>query len=185
MINYYLPKSAVINGTEYDIRSDYRAILDICIALSDPQLSDQERAYVALNIFYPDWEDIPPDDLEEALKYVMWFIDCGEEHDTKTKQPRLVDWEQDFTKIITPVNKVAGHDVRGDDYMHWWTFIGLYSEIDSECMFSQIVQIRAKKAKGKKLEKHEQEFYNQHRDMIDLKQKYTSAEEEWIRALTE
>ena len=38
--NQYLPTSVNVSGKEYNIRSDYRAILDICTALNDPELSD-------------------------------------------------------------------------------------------------------------------------------------------------
>ena len=54
-MNYGLPKSVEIQGTDYDIRSDYRDILTICAALSDVELNDQEKAYVVLDVFYPDF----------------------------------------------------------------------------------------------------------------------------------
>lgn len=50
---YDLPKSVEVGGCVYEIRSDYRAVLDICAALSDPELSDDERGLVTLTIFYP------------------------------------------------------------------------------------------------------------------------------------
>ena len=50
---YDLPTAVEINGTEYEIRSDYRAILDIIAAVSDPELSEEEHAVAALDIFYP------------------------------------------------------------------------------------------------------------------------------------
>ena len=45
---YDLPKRLEVGGKEYDIRSDYRAVLDICTALFDPELSAQEKALVTL-----------------------------------------------------------------------------------------------------------------------------------------
>ena len=51
-------------------------------------------------------------------------------------------------------------------------------------MFAQIVRIRSLKAKGKKLDKADQEFYRENRRLIDIKQKYTEADElaisKWI-----
>ena len=44
MSAYDLPTSAVINGVEYDIRSDYRAVLDIMAVMGDSSINDQERA---------------------------------------------------------------------------------------------------------------------------------------------
>ena len=53
-----LPTCVEVGGTQYEVRSDYRAVLDICTALSDPELSDEERAEIALDIFYPTLVDI-------------------------------------------------------------------------------------------------------------------------------
>ena len=55
-MNYTLPKRLDIHGAEYAIRWDFRAALDICAALSDPELDDRERALAALMIFYPELE---------------------------------------------------------------------------------------------------------------------------------
>ena len=40
-----------------------------------------------------------------------------------------------------------------------------------DCLFSQIVNIRQKKAKHKKLEKWEKEFLNANKDLITLQKK--------------
>ena len=44
--------------------------------------------------------------------------------------------------------------------MHWWTFLGYFESVDNESLWSFILSIRQKRAKGKKLEKYEQEFYS-------------------------
>ena len=91
------------------------------------------------------------------------------------KRPTLMDWEQDAALIIPAVNRVAGHEVRAEKYIHWWTFLGYYMEI-GESAFSQVVSIRQKKAKGKPLEKWEQEYYRENKRLIDLRTKYTHEE---------
>ncbi len=73
------------------------------------------------------------------------FIDCGIKNDGKPR-PRIMDWEQDAPIIIPAVNKVNNAEVRATDYMHWWTFFGLYMEI-GESTFSTVVSIRDKKKK--------------------------------------
>ena len=67
-MEYTLPKTVSVGGREYSIRSDYRAILDICEALTDPELTNEEKAEVLLYIFYPDFADIPVEDWQEAAK---------------------------------------------------------------------------------------------------------------------
>lgn len=178
---YDLPKKLNICGTEYNIRSDYRAVLDICTALSDAELTSQEKSYVALDIFYPGFEKMPPEHYQEALKQCFWFINCGEEEEKK-KSTKLVDWAQDFNYIAAPVNRVVGREIRSMKYMHWWTFVGAYMEI-GDCTFAQIVRIRDRKARGKSLDKQDAEWYRNNRNLVDLKHTYSDEEkgllEQW------
>ena len=64
--------------------------------------------------------------------------------------------------------------------MHWWSFLGLFNEV-GDGLYSQVMSIRAKKAKGKKLDKYEREFYITHRELIDLKPKLTAEEEQELK----
>lgn len=179
---YDLPTSVEVGGKEYTIRSDYRAILDICIALNDVDLSDQERAAVALDIFYPDFPDIPQADYQEAIDKCFWFIDKGSnDGDKDRKAPRLVDWEQDFQLIVSPVNRVIGQEIRAVKYMHWWTFLSAYMEIGGDCTFSQVVGIRDKLAKHKKLDKSEREWLRRNQNLVIIKTRYTQAEDDFIK----
>lgn len=179
-MTYTLPTSVEVNGQEYEVRSDFRVILDILEAINDVELDDQERAAVVLDIFYPGFEDMPSDDYEEAIAKCMWFINCGQENDTSKKPKKLVDWQQDFPVIVAPINRVMGKEVRSINYLHWWTFIGAYQEI-GDCLFAQIVGIRQKLANGKALDKSEREFYRNNRNLVDLKQRYTDWETDKIR----
>lgn len=172
---YDLPTSVEVHGKNYDIRSDYRAILDICIALSDPDLDEQEKAEVALVIFYPGIDDMHPDSYQEAIERCCWFINGGQREEPG-KKPKLMDWEQDFPIIISPVNRVLGREIREMEYLHWWTFLSAYMEIGGDCVFSQVISIRSKRARGKKLEKREEEYYRNNRQLIDMKKRYTDEE---------
>lgn len=179
---YALPKSLVVCGTEYEIRSDYRAALDICAALSDSELSDQDKAFVILNIFYPNFAEMPQEHYQEAIERCFWFINCGDEQQSRPA-PKLMDWEQDFRYIVAPINRVMGQEIRALEYdyenntggLHWWSFISAYYEI-GDCLFAQIVRIRDKKARGRPLDKEERKFYQENRQMVDFHTNYTDAE---------
>lgn len=179
---YDLPTSVCVNGTEYDIRSDYRAILDIITAMCDAELSDGGKGKVALDIFYIDFDKIPSCDYQEALNQCIWFINKGKEQKQVKREPILMSWEQDFDLIISPINRIAGCEVRELKYLHWWTFLSYYQEI-GECLFAQVVAIRDKRSHGKQLEKHEREFYRRNRDIIDLKTKITQRESQLLAEL--
>lgn len=181
---YDLPQSVEVQGAEYEIRSDYRAVLDICIALSDPDLSDQDRAQVALEIFYPGFSDMPSQHYQEALKQCFWFINGGENETSETKSPRLVSWEQDFRLIAAPVNRVLGKEIRSLPYLHWWSFLAAYYEIGGDCTFAQVVGIRSKLARHQKLDKSEREWLRRNHKLVDFKRKYTSDEEALLQQWT-
>lgn len=180
----FLPTSLEVGGTDFQIRTDYRDILRIIFALNDPDLDDREKARVLLTILYIDYKNLP--NLEEAIEKAMWFISCGDDDSKNGTGEKLIDWEHDISMIIPPVNRVANRDVRSPEPMHWWTFIGYYSEI-GECHFSQMFSIRYKKKHGKKLEKWEQEIYSRHKDEIDLPVRLNEEEREsipeWARSL--
>ena len=173
-----LPTSIVVGGIDYEIRTDFRAVLDILKTFNDPDFENDEKWIVCLTILYVDFGNMPPQDYEEAIEKAIEFIDMGIKDDGK-KQPHVMDWEHDAPVIIPSVNRVLGKEIRAMQYLHWWTFLGAYMEI-GESLFSQILSVRMKKAKGKKLEKWEMEFYRNNKELIDLKQtvKKRSAEEE-------
>ena len=164
-----LPTSLTVGGVGFSIRTDFRVILDLLANLNDPQFEDDEKALIMLKTIYIDSDKIPQENLEEAIEKAVEFIDAGISNDKKNK-PSTMDWEQDAPIIIPAVNRVLGREIRAVESLHWWTFIGAYMEI-GQSLFSSVVQIREKKAKGKKLEKDEQEFYRDNKDLIDLHRK--------------
>lgn len=171
-----LPESIEIAGTEYRIRTDFRAVIDILTACSDPELTEQEKTQVLFEILYVDYEKIPYEHIQEAIQKANDFIDFGVKDDGRSRV-RLMDWEQDVSILAPAVNKVLGQDVRSSKNLHWWTFIGAYMEV-GDSLFSQVVNIRNKKAKGKKLEKYEQEFYRTNKHLVDFKTKEQHIPEE-------
>lgn len=178
-----LPIAVEINGKQHPIRNkcDYRAVLDVICALNDNELTDEEKIKCALFIFYEDILAI--DDFETAIKEMFRIINGGEEQDENQEQkPQLMDWEHDFSQLAPPISRVLGYDVRTPDkYTHWYSFLGGYMEI-GECTFSTIVSIRSKRAKGKKLDKWEEEYIREHRKMVELPRKLTAEEEEFLNS---
>ncbi len=178
MINYSLPKTLTVNGKDYKIRWHTEAALDVITALSDPDLSNHDKAIALLSILYE--KKIPREDQEEAIKQAYWFLDGGNITAPK-KSPRIVDWEKDFPYICAAVNRVIGYEIRSNlQSLHWWSFLAAYGEIGGDCTFATIAAIRKKKARGEKLEKWEQEFYEQNREIIDIKEKETKEEAEFF-----
>lgn len=168
-----LLQSAVIGGKEYSINTDFRDILEIIGYLNDESKTIYLRWKIALSLFYN--EEIPESDEEAAAQFLSDFIAYGKK-DEKSG-PKLIDWEQDALLIVTDINKVAGKEVRAEKFLHWWTFMSYFNGI-GEGMLSTVVGIRSKKAKGKKLDKSEQEYYREHKSDVDFRQSDNSEKAE-------
>lgn len=188
-MNYGLPRALEVGGKDYEIRSDYRCILDICAAIEDVELSTQDKAAIAMKILYVNCEEIPLEDWPEAVEKCFWFINGGNEN-PKRGGPTLVSWKKDIQNIIAPVNRVLGQEIRNVPYdretntggFHWWTFLSAYMEV-GDCLFAQIVRIRNMKANGKQLDKFDQEWYRNNQQLVDIEQTYTEEEEDFLRQL--
>ena len=179
-----LPKSLEVNGIQYPIRSDFRVALLIFEAYSDPELSGYEQSEICLQCLYEDSRSIPIENMQEALEKAVWFLDGGDMPKSKSSDRKTLDWVQDESIIFPAVNKVAGYETRSVEYLHWWSFLGLFNEI-GEGLFSTVMSIRSKKAKGKKLDKWEQDFYRDHKEMVDIKTRYFDEEQFQIDKLND
>lgn len=155
---YELPTQLNAAGQLLHIRNngDWRMVIDVNIAITDPELDERERAIAALSIFY----DLPLDEIEDlqaAANAMLQFIAVDDKEDNAAKKPRLIDWEEDAGIIISGINGVLNREVRAEQYMHWWTFIAAYMAI-GDSVLATVVSIRDKIARSKKLEKHERDF---------------------------
>ena len=184
-----LPISVEIDGKEYAIRNkcDYRVVLDVISALNDEDLEMEYRVECALFQFYGNDELDTLEkvlsslnDIQIAIVEMMKIINLGKEEIEEENKPKLMDWEHDFQQIAPPISRVLGYSVRDEkNYTHWYDFVGAYMEI-GDCAFANIISIRNKRMKGKKLETWEQDFYKENKKIIDLPHKLTDEEQEWL-----
>lgn len=175
-----LPRKLNINGTDWAIRTDYRVALLIFQAYNDSEMSDPEKTMALLECLYEEFDNIPSEDYKQASDQALWFLDGGsniDENSNHQQAKKLMDWEQDEQLIFSAVNKVAGRETRDVEYLHWWTFLG-YMRETGECLFNTVVSIREKVNKNKRLEKHESDFYQENKSLIDLKKKLPPDEQE-------
>lgn len=192
MSNYTLPTCFEVNEELFEIRNkgDYRTVLSCFNILYDNELSEQERLWTCLLVFYDKFDDLDElflygDYLQELTDKMFWFFDCGNNYkDTKPVNRRLIDWDKDEMLIVSAINNVAKQEIRALDYLHWWTFIAYYMAI-GECSLSTIVGIRSKIAKGEKLEKYEKKFKAENPQYfnIDMRTKDEKDTDEWLQAL--
>lgn len=183
-----LPTSLTVGEEEWDIRTDFRDILKILLSFGDPNMEDPEKILICLQILYESFDEMSPDDYEEAFKQALIFIDCEmPEGNTGKHSARTMDWEQDGNIIIPAINKVAGYEVRSTKYLHWWSFVGYFMEISTDGVFGTVLRLRQKKRPGSKasLDTHEKEFWAANRELCELRPKLSDEEIERKKRLNE
>lgn len=173
-----LPCSIEFAGAEHPINADFRDVLEVISYLNSSEVDPLESRYIALALFYDDFDEIPKECYVDAFRCMAEFIALGEE-DGGRPRPKLIDWDQDQGIIAAEVNRVAGTEVRNLSFLHWWTFVGYFKSI-REGQLSAIVSIRDKLSRGKKLDKWEQSFYKENRSAVDFKSKFTEKDNEII-----
>ncbi|MEG1207561.1 MAG: Gp15 family bacteriophage protein [Angelakisella sp.] len=182
MITWRLPETAEIGGQQYRINADFRDVLEVIARLQNTEEPEQERMYIALALFYDDFDQIPGEHWQAAAEYLCDFINLGEHEQDSRPAPKRIDWEQDYQMIAAEVNKSAGFEVRSVPFLHWWTFIGYFHTV-GDGQLATVCSIREKRRKGKKLEQWEQEYYRENKAKIDLKATYSAEEQEELEEL--
>ena len=173
-MTFDLPKSVEVGGNTYQIRTDFRTILEIFVMLDDPDLTDADKTEALLRMFYVE----RPPDVETALQVFTDFVDPRRAAKSPaTHNTHIIDWSQDFDLMVAPINHILGFECRSVEYLHWRTFLAAYLEIPPESVFARVLRIREKLRTGKKLEKYERTWYNKNRDLVHLKPKFSKAEE--------
>ena len=176
----FLPEALEVGEQAISINADFRNILTIFEAFNDTALTNEEKAYICLARLYT--APLPYYHIEEAYNKAMWFMQGGDMPMSKPEETRMIDWKHDESMIIPAVSKVLGTvDVRSMPFLHWWTFLGSFGEV-GEGLFSTVLNIRQKKARGKKLTEGEQEFYCKNKNLCQLVTPEQQAETDAILA---
>ena len=173
-----LPTKTIIDGKEYNLKTDFRNCLKVIMAFEDEELTGSEKAVIMLQLLY---EEIP-ENLDEAVKKAILFLDCGEQEEDKKvgsqkSSNRLYSFSKDAKYIYSAIKQTHGIDLENVEYLHWWKFVYLFLDLNPDCFFCKIMDLRNKKRKGT-LSKEEKKVYMQLFDIVNLDQKPQFTEEE-------
>ena len=144
----------------------------------------------SLIIFYKELTNIEDIDTvfgeqtEDAVKAMYDFFNCDQPEIGSPQKFTLIDWDKDSILISAAINKVAGTEIRQEEYIHWWTFMGYYISI-GQSVLSTVVGIRHKIATGKSLDKFERKFRmeNPQYFTLDLRTAEQKEADEYIRQI--
>lgn len=159
----------------YLIRTDFRIGIQVSMCLQDEDMTEYERVAQALHLLFGN--GAPP--TETAVKGLDWFLNgwCKDDHEKKKEDP-VTDFEKDAGRIYTAIKERYGIDLKICK-MHWFEFMNLLSDVNSESAFARVAQIRGKKLEEIKNTK-EQEEYKKLKKVYRLKEEYTETEQQEI-----
>jgi hypothetical protein len=141
-----LPKVVCIDGVDYPIRYQYYIVLEIIKVLEDFDLSDIERIYVSLDLFY---KKIPKD-TQKALKAMELFIAKGSwtnGYQGKEENQNVLSFELDAPFIWASMKQT--YPFWDWSQAHWWEFKAAFDSLPSTTKIKEIIQIRLQKIDSK------------------------------------
>lgn len=183
-----LPSSVKIDGTEYEINSDFRTSVLFSLLMEDDSLNEEEKVLQALNLYYP----VIPDNLEKAIEQIKWFYSCGKldnpigNKKARASSKKVFDFEVDANYIYSAFMSQYNIDLQDIGQLHWWKFKALLEGLKEDNKLSKIIQYRSMDL-SKIKDKEQRKFYKDMQKQYSLKKE--SEEdlkllEEWNKKLS-
>ena len=183
-----LPSSVKINGTEYDINSDFRTSVLFSLLMEDDSLNEEEKVLQALNLYYP----VVPDNLEEAIEQIKWFYSCGKldnpigNKKARASGKKVFDFEVDANYIYSAFMSQYNIDLQDIGQLHWWKFKALLEGLKEDNKLSKIIEYRSMDL-SKIKDKEQRKFYKDMQKQYSLKKENEEdlkLLEEWNKKLS-
>ncbi len=141
-----LPTSIEIDGTKYEVNSDFRYCLATILAFEDEELADTEKQQIMLSNLYKEI----PENLTEALRKAVWFLNGGNEgSEEESSGMRLYSFQKDANYIFAAFRQTHGIDLQTIGYLHWWAFMALFLDLGQDTVFCQLINLRKRVKTGK------------------------------------
>lgn len=182
-----VPTTVIIDDVEFEINSDFRISMMFELLINDPELSERERLYQALILYYP----IIPSNLEAAVDKIMWFYKCGKEEQeennntnkssVKKTVKKIYDYEHDSEIIFASFMKSYNINLQRDN-LHWWEFKSLFDNIDEDSKLYKIMEIRSVNLNQVK-DKDKKNYYKKMKDLYKLPDNISKSEKEKLDEL--
>lgn len=150
------PRSVVIGGHSYSFDADFRNCIRFENLMFDPEIDDNSRGVMALNLFYPKI----PKDIPAAFQEIIQFYSAGQKekkHSGSGSQKRIYSFEHDADYIFAAFMADYGIDLNEIDFLHWWKFRALFAGLKPDNLICKIMEYRSADTKSMKGE--QKKFY--------------------------
>lgn len=170
----WLPKTVIVRGVEYQIRSDFRTSI-LFETMMRSNLSSWEKLNQILRIYYP----VIPPDRQEAIQKVLWFYNCGKEKNLEAEKNKTREkfrkervsysFEQDAPSIYAAFMEVYKINLQRipSKELHWWEFVALFDSLPDDCKIRKIMYWRTCDTSG--MSRKEIQRINELRKTFELK----------------
>lgn len=162
----------------YIISADFRNSIKFELLMQDNTITEQLKLSIALNLYY---EKIPQD-LDKALKDIIWFYKGDKEEKKSTqkqekKQKQIYSYEFDNEYIYSAFLQQYNIDLNEIDYLHWWKFKALFQGLNDNTQFVKIMSYRSVDL-GKIKDKEEKKRYKELQKLYALPDMRTQEQKE-------
>lgn len=183
-----LPSSVKIDGTEYEINSDFRTSVLFSLLMEDDSLNEEQKVLQTVNLYYP----VIPNNIGKAIEQIKWFYSCGKSDKPignkkrKTNSKKVFDFEVDANYIYSAFMSQYNIDLQDIGQLHWWKFKALLEGLKEDNKLSKIIEYRSMDL-SKIKDKEQRKFYKDMQKQYSLKKE--SEEdlkllEEWNKKLS-
>ena len=168
------PTSILIDGSEYEIDTDFRPAILTLMAFEDEYVDKATQVLILLANLYKGVELVFENEVhEEAVKLALDFLNCDYPSnnfgtkDTQKSSGRTFSFAKDGQRIYAAFRSSYGINLNETEHLHWYDFYLMLSELDENTQHMKIVSLRHKKNEGK-LTKEEAEVWNKLSDVLEF-----------------
>lgn len=163
MINLLLDNidEVVENRIKINFDTNFRIGIAFEIMMQNPKYSMRAKTYQALNLFYPEMNEI--EDVKEAIDNIIWFYSCGRSEERtsqknkKGRNKQIYSYVFDNDLIYSAFKNQYNVDLEEIKYLHWWKFKAMFDGLKSDNRIVEIMGYRAmdlSKIKDKDMKKY-------------------------------
>lgn len=161
-----VPETITIDNKEYEINSDFRTSILFELLMQDKSIKDNDKIYLALELYYPNI----PDDINSAIEKMLWFYRCGKDLITSKRKGKgksdikIYSFEYDDDYIYAAFMDQYGIDLQDIKYLHWWKFKAMFKSLRED---NEIVKIMGYRSidLSKVKDKEEKAYYRKMKEL--------------------
>lgn len=164
-----VPETITIDNKEYEINSDFRTSILFELLMQDKSIKDNDKIYLALELYYPNI----PDDINSAIEKMLWFYRCGKDLITSKRKGKgksdikIYSFEYDDDYIYAAFMDQYGIDLQDIKYLHWWKFKAMFKSLKEDNKIVEIMRYRSMNL-SKIKDKNEKTYYKKMQELYKI-----------------